>query len=681
MSSDNRSSIGAWLGLLFGALVVGAFWLLWLAGQLSSVFSGRGWPDSSPSDAVNLMSALIHNPGDLAQAWPAEAAVLLGTTRQIYLIFGVLLVLALGFSALLVWAGLAWRRRRGFRWGRLGFASGWEIRRLIGYRAVLKRAATTRPALSKSDEISPLDVGYYLGRDVRSRRRVYSSVEDPMLVVGTSAKGKDSQFITPFMIDAPGAVVVLTSQLETFTTTYAARAQLGSVYVFDPDNILSWPDRTKLNLVLGARTPTVADDMATDLANYAGYHMGGARDNAHDASYFSATAAVIILRCYLHAAALHGRNMIDVVRWTRDPLDPEPVALLRQAEAAGVAAHGWAAELEGLTRTDQEARTAMWATASQCLRFLHNREILEQFSPGPDEVFDVPSFVSGRNTLYLLAKDKGDHPITPGMHILLQSIWARAMGVANQSPNRRLEPPLTVEINEADSIMPMATMPRFMYLTAKGSIATHVYVRSLSHMKHRFGEKPTRNLWDAAQYRVILGGGGNVDDLAELSRLVGDVRRPPGLTDAGHEDDINPILTVEDLRTMKFGRAVVVARSARPVEIKLTPWWKRRDGEAIAAAKRDMEQRIEDLARHAPPDTRVEDYIRSQSTLRPLAQATPIAHEAPTAPLTLAAQPAPTAPLTPAAQAAPDAQGTPTAPSTPAAQATPATRATLLRPP
>jgi type IV secretion system protein VirD4 len=622
MSSDNRSSMGAWLGLLLGALVVGAFWLLWLSGQLSSVFSGRGWPDSSPSDAFNLMSALIHNPGDLAQAWPAEAAVVLGSTRQIYLIFGVLLVLALGLAALLVWAGLAWRRRRGFRWARLGFASGWEVRKLLGHRALMRRIATVRPALSTKDNIDPLEVGYYLGRDIRSRRRVYSSVEDTMLVVGPIRTGKDSAFVTPITIDAPGACVVVSTELESFTATYAARAQMGTVYVFDPDNMTNWPVRTRLGLVRGSETPSIADNRATVMAAYAGYHMGAERTAGHDASYFSATATVVILRCYLHAAALHGLTMVDVVRWTRDPADPEPVALLRQAEEAGVGTPGWAAELEGLSRTRQEARSAMWATVAQSLRFLHNPEVLDQFSPGPGEVFDFAEFVAGRNTLYILGKDRGDHPIIPGVHILLEDIWGATRAKAARMPGGRIEPPLTVELNEAGSIAPMGSLPRHSRINARSSIATHVYVQSLSNMNDRFGESSTRNLWDAASYRIILGGGGNIEDLTEISRLIGDARRPPGITDAGHNDDINPILTAEDLRTMRFGRAVVIAREARPVEIKLTPWWKRPDGREIAAAKREMEDRLQDLAREAPVDNRAQDYIQSQSTLRPTARAT-----------------------------------------------------------
>jgi type IV secretory pathway TraG/TraD family ATPase VirD4 len=621
MSSDNGSAFTGYLLLLLGGLGVGAVWLLWLAGQFSAVLSGHGWPDSSAGDAFSVIPVLVQSPGDPARAWPPEAAGLLGSTRQIYAIFGVLLLLAVGFAALLVWAGLAWRRRRGFRWGRLGFASGWEVRRLLGHRAVLRRAATTRPSLSTVDNLGPLDVGYFLGRDVRSRRRLYSSVEDPMLVVGPARKGKDVHFVTPITIDAPGACVVVSTELESFTTTYTARARLGSVYVFDPDNMTGWPHRTRLCLVRGSETPTIADDRATMMAMYAGYHMGGERTPAHDSSFFSATAAVVILRCYLHAAALHGRTMVDVVRWARDPTDPEPVALLRRAELAGVAAPGWASELDGLTRTDQQARAAMWATVSQSLRFLHNPGVLEQFSPGPDEAFDVASFVSGRNTLYILGKERGDHPITPGVHILLETIWGQTRAAAARMPGGRIEPPLTVELNEAASIAPMGSLPRWMSITARSSIAIHVYVRSLSHMKDRFGEKSTRNMWDSAAYRVVLGGGGNADDLAEISRLVGDVRRPPSLTDAGHNDVISPILSVEDLRTMKFGRAVVIAREARPVEIRLTPWWKRPDGPEIAAAQRDMDALLHGLAARAPADTRLHDYlqthVRSSSLLRP----------------------------------------------------------------
>jgi len=64
---------------------------------------------------------------------------------------------------------------------------------------------------------------------------------------------------------------------------------------------------------------------------------------------------------------------------------------------------------------------------------------------------------------------------------------------------------------------------------------------------------------------------------------------------------------------MKLGRAVVVARNARPVEIALTPWWKRPDGPEIAAAKRETEERIRQLAREKPADTRIRDYIRSHA--------------------------------------------------------------------
>ncbi|WP_432832729.1 type IV secretory system conjugative DNA transfer family protein [Dactylosporangium sp. CA-092794] len=601
---DDEGRILVGIGALGGGLLLHGG-LLWLAGQVSSVLSGNGWPDTSPRDIPHILIAWFHSPGTPSRFWPEASAALIGSFELFYGIFAALLVLALPTLYVLARFLLNWRRRRGVRRLRLGFASGWEIRRLLGRRAVLHRARLARPMRAGERGLRPEEVGYMLGRDLRSGRELYSSVEDSMLVLGPIRRGKDVHFVTPFTIDAPGACIVLSTELESFSSTYAARYRMGRVYLFDPQNMTNWPDRTRLCLVRGAENPNVADDRAAVLAKYGGFLPGT------ETSHFAATAVIVVLRCYLHAAALHGRNISDVVRWTRQQTSPEPLELLRQAESAGVAAPGWSTELEELMRTNQQMRTAVWGAVAGSLRFLSDPAVLDQFSPGPDEVFDVKEFASGRNTLYFLGKETGANPITPAVHLLMESIWQQLRMLAAKMPGGRIEPPVTVEVNEAGYIAPMSSLPRFMGLVGKSSIAMHVYLRSLSHARERYGADAVKTMWDNSSVRIILGGGGNIDDLEEVSKLLGEVRKPSRITDDAGKPGLSRILTAEELRIMQFGRGVVVGRDARPVEIVLTPWWRRKDGKAIEAGKVRTEQLMLQYAQAAPDNERVRNYIRS----------------------------------------------------------------------
>lgn len=613
MSSGDRDSGGGLAILVLGAVALGPVWLLWLAGQLSAVVIGHGWPESSPLDAFGIVPKLVSEPGDPASAWPQPAGALLGPAWLLYAIFGVLLVFLIGalFAGTVLFS--EWRRRRGFRWGRLGFASTLEVWRLASRRAVVRRGRVARPALSGAARISPLEVGYHLGRDVRTRLNVYSSVEDAMMVIGAPRQGKDANLVAPLTIDAPGACIVVTTQLETFTSTYPVRARLGNVYVFDPDNLTMWPEKTRLGFVQGCEDPNVADDRAATIAKYSGFFMGDALGSSRNNSVFSAsTPVMVVLRCYLHAAALHGRTMTDVVRWARRQADPEPLALLRQAEAAGVGTPGWADELEQfMTVQESDSRAGIWASVSQCLRFLFPQHVLEQFSPEPDEEFDIENFVSGRNTLYILGKERGDNPITPGVHVLLESLVARMVRVASGMPAGRMEPPVTVELNEAPIIAPMGSLPRLMGLCAKRSIAVHLYGRSVSEIRNRFGDAALRSLWDMTAYRIILGGAANHDDLVEMSKLIGEVREPSEIAAIAHNEVLSPVLTVEELRTLQFGNAVVIPRAGRPIEIALTPWWRRKGGKELQVAKTELEQYVQRLAATQRADSRVQDYIRA----------------------------------------------------------------------
>ncbi len=566
--------------------------VLWVSGQLSGVLTGHGWPPSTVRDVGQVILGVARHPGHPALAWPAKARHALGPTWSFYAVFAVLCV-PLGYLTYrLVRLSLNFRRRNEPRRFRLGFASGSEIRRTLSASVVVKKARVVRPSYrGRGKDINPLDVGFYLGRDLRSRQKLYASVEDVFIVLAPPRQGKDVHFCAPFTIDATGACIVTSTRADAFTNTFSARSALGKIHVFDPNGLTNWPQRMRWSPIRGCEVPLVAANRATAFVTATGMSMSG------DTAYWVGVA-ISILRCYLHAAALTGRTMLDVMRWTSQPTNPEPITLLRGAEIQGLAAPGWAGELEACAASEPKLRSAQWATLVQALSCFADPAVLDACSPAADEVFDLREFLSGRNTLYVLGKEKKNGSVAPVITAMMEDIFDEARKIASQSPSSRLDPPLTVELNEVAHIAPMPNLPAYMGDSGGFSIALHVYLQSLSQARARWGDHEAMIMWDNAAVRIIMGGAGNVDDLEDISRLGGEIKEGEASVTYGDLDTVTVnrvrrrVLSPEEIRTLPFGRAVVIARSSRPVEVALTPWWKRPDGKVLAEGKARTEELI-----------------------------------------------------------------------------------------
>ena len=53
-------------------------------------------------------------------------------------------------------------------------------------------------------------------------------------------------------------------------------------------------------------------------------------------------------------------------------------------------------------------------------------------------------------------------------------------------------------------------------------ITTMAVLQSLAQARHRWGRDAAGAIWDSAIVKLILAGGSNADDLADIARLVGD---------------------------------------------------------------------------------------------------------------------------------------------------------------
>ncbi|GAA2427041.1 hypothetical protein GCM10010191_44720 [Actinomadura vinacea] len=570
MSNDDDDQVYAlFFGIANVIVLAGAAFsfLTWLAGQLSGVLAGGGWPDSSPKDCLRIAYNFVRDPGDPHGAWPPAAAAALGPASVFFVFLILLLAVATVGIYFLVRLLLNARRHRPVRRMRLGFASGWEVRKLLSDRTVLSKARQVRPstATRPAREVKPEDVGFYIGRDIRSRRKLYASIEDTAIIVAPPRQGKDVHFVTPFTIDAPGPCIVTSTRRETFVNTAKVRAQFGEVFVFDPFNWTGWPNRMRWSPLQGCEDPNVCAVRSATLVQSS--HLEIKREGAH------LTGVLTIIRCLLHAGAIGKVNFREVMGWIYEANADEALAILR--ENAERAAPGYAAQLE-FQRRDEN----VWSTVIQVMHCFSHPNVLEDCSPPPGEEFDFINFLKGRNTLYFVGKQQPDWGgIAPVVTTIIEQYFRSARGTAMKNPTGRLDPPLTFELNQVTDICPLGGLPVYMGESGGYSIAVHVYITSLADARARWGSDGAARLWENSAVKIVSGGSGSAKDLDELSSLVG-------------KENGKQVLPPEELRTMPFGRAAVVAGTARPVEMWLTPWWKRKDRDAIAQGKEAVEHLI-----------------------------------------------------------------------------------------
>ena len=389
-----------------------ALLLLWVAAWLSCVVSGSPGPQFS---LLPPMQALWHFV-DPSAAWGQPV----GPPWLYWSFTVVVLVAGLGL------AGLAWRwiaHAKGVREAAPssypGVAGRDEVARSAGGRALVRRAATLRPALRSP---SARDVGFRLGRS--RGLDCYGCVEDSVVVLGPPRAGKGLHLVIPSILDAPGAVITTSTRPDNLTATLTARARAGPVAVFDPQHLAPGvSSATRWSPIRGCEDPQTALLRARALTT-------GTASGTTDANFWQASAEQAV-RCLLHAAALDGRTATDLYRWSLSPVHAqEAVAILATDPRTALA---WDQALEAIVAADQRQRDSVWAMVSIAFAALADPRVLHALSPEDREGFDPETFLRGRGTLYLLGTASGASATGRLVGALVEDV----IDTARRSPPRR----------------------------------------------------------------------------------------------------------------------------------------------------------------------------------------------------------------------------------------------------
>ncbi len=575
MNDDAGTDVA--LGVLLGAAGLGV--LLWVGAACSAWVSGHEVPHIELLDGFIAFAHARHP----SAAWhaPVGPAVL-------YWTLSTLVIVAVAASAYGLWqlfrAVSTSSNAPGAR-SADGLATKAEVRSAAGTTVLLRRARTLRPSLARP---RACDVGYRLGasRGVEC----WGSVEDSMLVLGPPRSGKGMSLVIPMILDAPGALVTTSTRPDNLAVTLAARAGGGPVMVFDPQRlahgsnlpILAW------SLLRGCEDPQVAMIRAETLVADA---QGAGVENAN----FWRTQALSATRAMLHAGALDKRSAADLYRWSHGAgLAKEATSILASHASA---TPGWGRALDAIISADPRTRDSVWAMVANTFAPLADPAVLASVTPEPGAEFDPLAFLAMRGSIYLLGTATGASATASLVSALIEDLIDAARRLAARSAGQRLDPPLALVLDEAANY-PLPSLPALMAEGGGSGITTLAVLQSLSQARDRWGKEAAGAIWDAAIIKVVLGGSANADDLADISRLIGEcaVTERSETVGAGSarrststSTRYRPILDPSEIRRLPIGTGLALLRCAPPIMMKLRPWTARPDAKALTAARSDWE--------------------------------------------------------------------------------------------
>lgn len=450
-----------------------------------------------------------------------------------------------------------------------GLARPREIKRVAGRRAMRRRACVLRPSFAGLSGWERLraptrSVATPLVRS--GRHWVWSSVEDVTLRVGGPRTGKTGE-IACRILDAPGAVIATSTRADLVKLTSAIRSNVGPVWIFNPSGFADIPTTLAFNPVAGCEHITIAAHRASDLlAATNGPGRGAERD-------FWSEQAERVLRCLVHAAALDGGSMHDVLAWVADP-DQSAAQIRRLLRRSQVRA--LEDDATQFLTTNDTTRSSICASVMPALRWLTDPAAA---GVAVGDGLDVAELLRERATIYLIGGE--DAMVAPLVTALTGHIAREARRIAGLQPAGRLDPPLTLVLDEAALVCPIP-LDRWTADMGGRNITIHIAVQSRAQLRQRWGDTGAAAILNNAATLLIFGGTRDPGDLDAYATLLGERVESVHTRDGrGRTTSVaqrrSPILTSAQIAHLPSGTVIAIRRGMRPVIGRTVMAWERRD--------------------------------------------------------------------------------------------------------
>jgi type IV secretion system protein VirD4 len=304
--------------------------------------------------------------------------------------------------------------------------------------------------------------GFSVGRI--DGRRLRADEQSHVAVIAPTRAGKTTRLVIPWVLEHDGPLVVTSTKRDVLEATAERRSSGGRVFVFDPfgEDTLGWSP------LLGCECWSFALRQAQWLAD------ASADGTSEIARYWRGEAAKL-LAPLLHAAALDGRSMLDVLTWVDAQSVKEPSLTLIAGEADAAMR-----QLAAIDKLDGRNKGTTYMSAGSVLAAYRYPEVARSLAGD----FAPSDFLrSAADTVYVVAAERHQRLLAPLVVSLLSSIVNEAAESGALSDRR-----LRVLLDEAANIAPLSELPRMLSQAAGHGIRFATVWQSLAQLDERHGQ-------------------------------------------------------------------------------------------------------------------------------------------------------------------------------------------------
>jgi type IV secretion system protein VirD4 len=416
-----------------------------------------------------------------------------------------------------------------------GVATMLDIAEVASPRALRLQARVLRPVTTAGmswwarRRMDPRELGVLvaaLGWGVwRWGQQVWCSIEDATLRIGGPRMGKTLS-LAPHGLKAPGALLTTSTRLDLARAVHAARLAHGPGHFFNPAGLGGVPSTVRWRVLDGCEDYETADRRASDLIPAS----TGDRD-------LWDTQARRILALLMHAAALSGRSMRDVVKWSAATDEQGLKQVIDGLLEAGPGSADRVAAVREFWHLNPRTKSSITSTMAIPLAWMYDDRARELGDASPDDpqLVNIRELIERGQTLHLIGHEQRG-TISPLIGAFVAEIAEAARNLAADQPSGRLDPPLTMLLDEAAIVVPVPLHAWTADMGGRG-VTMHISVQSLAQMRSRWGKENADALLGNIACFIVFGGSAIHDDLADISALTGQHRlRVLGTHQPRHDD-------------------------------------------------------------------------------------------------------------------------------------------------